>query len=771
MGWQPLLAFSSGVVLAALLPSLPGQGAVLALLLPLIGLVFWRPTRLPALGLFGAAWFVLNAHWQLESEWPESRTGEQHRVSGQVTGLPRWRGQSLEFDFLADQSNDERWPARIQLRWYRPPGYLQPGQRWQLEVQLEPPQGRLNTGGFDRRRHLLAERVGALGRVRSGQLEARADGPAGLVNRGRQYLSEVIAAETAGLQEGALMRALSVADRSGLDAPTRELLRQTGTSHLLAISGLHVGMVAALAAFLGGLLLSPLTLLWRRLDRRRLALGLAILAALSYALLAGLSLPTQRAVLMLCVVAGAYLARRGLRPAHALLLAFAAVLLLDPLSPLATGFWLSFAAVAVLIWAFAWRSSSQTGAAAWLLGLLRAQLVIGVGLLAFNAGLFEQVSLIGLPANLIAIPLVGLWILPSLLVALALIAIDLPADWALGLAETGLELLLSYLAWLTGFEAAIAARPGAGLLAVVLAFVGSMWLLAPRGWPGRWLGLCLIAPVLWPKSAEPLQPGELRLHLFDLGSAQAVLVGTAEEWLLYDTGPGDGEGRDAIGGLLPAMLAGQSSAGLDRLVLSRPHRSSSGGLGSVLDAVSEAGRYSPSADLGRPCLAGEGWTSGAYRFEFLHPGPGLPDLGHNSSCVLRIEGPGGAVLLPGAIDAQVESRLIDAPRTVEAEVLLLSDSGHRRGSSAAWLQAVQPALALISVARSDRWGRPHPETLERLQSTEVAWQSTARCGALTVHLRPGQAPRVESARGRSLRFWNRDPDCPGAVESAWLESP
>ena len=764
-----LLAFAVGVLLAALVPAMPpvwlASGFTVCLLLLLLasrlGLSLPDAT-IPAFALLlGASWFCLHAGWQLATEWPESRAGETVQLTGTVVGLPRQHGDSWRFEFRPDADG---WaeldagpkPALVQLAWFRPPLYLQPGQSLGLTVRLYPPHGRSNPGDIDRRRFWLAQRVGALGTVVEGQGLGLMTGGRAAVDRQRQYLAEVIQVERYGRESAALKRALLIADRGGMERDLSELLRRTGTAHLLAISGLHVGMVAMLAGLLGGWLLSPLALLIHSLDRRRLSIVCALTAAAAYALMAGLTLPTQRALIMLCVGLGAVLLRRAIRPAHALLLALFCILLLDPLSPLASGFWLSFAAVAVLIWVFAWRPEpAGSGAVS---GLIKAQLAIALGMLPLNVGLFQQLSLVAMPANLFAIPLVGMWILPGLLVSGALIALDLPAAWPMAATAMGLEGLLQGLVWLDQFAWSHRQLAAPSLWTVVLAGLGSAWLLAPVGWPARWLGLPLLLPLFF---VPPPVADEQRLdvHLLDVGQGQALVLAAGGQTFLYDTGPGDGEGGDLVGRLLAILSRESGVAQPDRVILSSNARQHAGGLGSLPESVQV---WSPNGVRGTPCVAGQQHWLGAYQIEVLHPSAALPDLGHNSSCVLHVSGPGGRLLLLGSVDEHVERRLLLENPQLAVDVVLLARGGHRDGASAALLEAVDPSLALASVARFDRAGRPHPELLQRLDKAEVPLMTTGRCGAIQITFKPGQAPIVQAMAGQNRRFWRGKSACPDA---------
>ncbi|MEE4639319.1 MAG: DNA internalization-related competence protein ComEC/Rec2 [Wenzhouxiangella sp.] len=758
MDWRLGFAFAAGVLIAVTTPSLPPLPVVVIVaILAVLVLLRFRRLRLMALLVLGGCWFLLNANLQLASNWPAEQAGAASSVSGRIAGLPERQGDRLRFVLVPSRDTANGLPERIQVTWYRPNEYLRPGEIWRFDLRLYPPEGRLNPGGFDLTRHLWSLGIGATASV-SGEAERVArPGWRGAVDRKRQYLAERLQAQTTNLDNAALLRALGLADRTAIRPELRELLQRTGTAHLLAISGLHIGMVAALSGLLGGWLLSPLVLLKAGLDRRRIGVISGLLAGLGYAWLAGFTLPTVRALIMLAVAGFALSLRRGVQPAHALLLALIAVLLINPMAPLATGFWLSFSAVAVLVWAFAWRPAPSRPS--WLRGLIVAQVVIGVGLLPLNIGVFQQSIPGALPANLLAIPLVAFWILPLLLMSLLAMLAGLPADWLMAATEPALQLMLGGLGWLDGqlWSHRHVAAPGLPL--VIFAAAGALWLLGPPGWPARWLGALMLLPLLLPVERKS-EASNLLLTLFDVGDGQAVLLESGGQRVLYDSGPGDGEGGDAIGRLLPAGGSARPGHFLDGLIVSRRHRGHAGGLGTTAGWTHPLRvRVVPGLD-GRNCERDEIWTLGAYRLSFLHPSPALPVLGDNSGCVVLVDGPGGRVLLTGGIDRSVENRLLlDRPQ-LDVDVLVLSAGGHRRGTSPAFLDRVRPALALASVRRHDRFGRPHPEVVDRLQRRAIALLTTGQCGAVRVRLTPGQPPMIETERGRRRQFWHSAGSCP-----------
>lgn len=762
-GLQLLLCFAAGVLIAPWLPVLPPLSLLLAMVPAIILLCFWRRARLVAAVLLGGLWFLLALQAQLGQQWPEARAGELMQVHGTVVDLPRQQDDSVRF--LLRTARGQGLPRLIQVRWYRPSVHIQPGSRWQMELMLNPPAGRLNPGGWDYQRHLLARRIGATAQLRGEAEQLNAPGRARSVDGQRQRLADILQSETADLNVAALKRALAVADRSGMPPELTRLLQQTGTAHLLAISGLHVGMVAMLFGLLGSWLSAPLGLFIPGLDRRRGGLVLGLLAAGLYAALAGFTLPTQRALIMLAAAALALVSRRAIAPAHALLLALLAVLLFDPLAPLDTGFWLSFAAVGVLIWTFAWRPGKQGG---WLSGLLRAQGLLFIGLLPFNIGVFGQLVPAAMVANLFAIPLTGLLILPALLVDLGTMLLGLPSGLAGRVTDGGLQLLIVLLEWVHGLPGSVRSLPAGPVWAVPLAALGALWLIAPRGWPARWLGAVLLLPLLFP-AGSALHPDELEVWFLDVGSGLSVLVRSSEELLMYDTGPGDGQGRDVISSVLPPLLQRLGASRIDRLILSHAHQEHAGGRASVLPYADRV--FGHGLDGVSPCNAGQSWTHGSWRFEFLHPSPHLPDLGRDSSCVLWVHGPGGSLLLTGGAGAAVERRLLlQDTRPPTTDVLLLGRSGHRDATGRQFLAASGAAVAVASVGRHDRWGRVHPELRARLDEQGLALLETGRCGAIRLRLRPEQPPQLAGMAAASPRMWRTASGCAWPASRSWREA-
>ncbi len=460
-------------------------------------------------------------------------------VTGRVVGLPQWRHHALRF-VLQIESVDGHGANRMRrlsggrllLRRYGYPArsgdWIDGGGRYRMQVRLSPRQSSRNPGGFDYRRWLFRQHIVASGYVR-GRIERLPDGWSGWLDRLRSDLRGRVAHEVHDPVGRGLLLGLGLGDRSALPRADWMLLLATGTNHLLAISGLHVGMVAGLFALLvGGV--------WRRtrycegIPAQRVAAIAALMAAWAYALLAGLSIPTERAAIMLTVLLSGILLARRWRSLDLWLLAAVLVLLVDPFAPLDAGFWLSFLAVLVIIvWVVRrphqplWRR------------LIELQLILTLALWPLVWGFFDRIAWASLPANLLAVPLVSWVVTPLALLGLGLSWI---APTSLGVVAQPIaylgQVLFDYLGWLDA-HLPQSHWPAPPLPLMALAVLGVILLLQPSRWPGRWLGVCLLLPVLLYRPARPPE-GQVEFWLFDQYRGSVCLVQTRNHALLYGRG-------------------------------------------------------------------------------------------------------------------------------------------------------------------------------------------------------------------------------------------
>ncbi|MDR1708445.1 MAG: DNA internalization-related competence protein ComEC/Rec2 [Candidatus Accumulibacter sp.] len=777
-----ILAFAAGIVFLQLQAALPGAaGVAVCGLAGVGGLVFAgrgggiarRAVALCACALLGFAWAAWRAEIRLADELPAEWEMRDIELTGVVAELPRRSGLSERFAFAVEsvETPGARVPRRILLSWNLAAGEageengtaaeaarLRPGERWRLTARLRRPHGSANPQGFDYEAWLLERGFRATGAVLARAPAERLAGfvarPAYAVERLREALRRRFLAALPGAPHAGVLVALAIGDQRAIPEAQWETFRRTGITHLVSISGLHVTMIAALCALAAGFL-------WRRAGRlmlwlpaQKAAVAAGALAALAYSAIAGFEVPAQRTLYMLAVVALALWSGRNLGAGRTLPLALLAVLVIDPWAALAVGFWLSFGAVALLFFA----GSARLGGAPGETGLLHgaraglwrwgaAQWAVTVGSLPLLLLFFQQFSLVSPLANAVAIPAVSFIVTP-----LALISALLPWDPLLQLDHWLLSLLMDWLDWLSGWPVWQQAAPPPW--AVALALVGVAWLLLPRGFPARWLGLCLVAPVLALPPPRP-PPGEAWIDALDVGQGLAVLVRTARRDLLYDTGPGYGGGGDAGSRIVAPYLRAVGVKRLDALVVSHRDQDHAGGLESIR-AHGPIGRFLTSIPgIGaEPCIAGQSWEWDGVRFAMLHPlaaDYADPARRPNAmSCVLRVEAGGGVFLLTGDIETGDERALVArAGRALRADALAAPHHGGRGSSSPRFVEAVSPREVIFSAGYRNRFGHPRPEILHRYPAARH-WR-TDRDGA--VHVILGKETQVSSWRGERPRYW------------------
>jgi competence protein ComEC len=760
--------FGRCVALACVLGCAVGAGwsgaaptAVVALPLLALGVALWAPSwRMRAASalrgggalLFGLAAFWLHAAAGMTARIPPALEDVPVDLVGRVVGLPEHAPDRQRFEFVAESALVGGEPRALdgvlRLSLYRSDARIGAGQRLALRVKLRRPRALRNPGGFDFERTALERGLVATGYV----LEWRVLSPqARGVDAWRERLSGWIAARVADPAVAALLRALAVGDQGAVPDALWDRFRATGTTHLVAISGFHVGMVgAALGLCVAGVfrLVPRLALRWPRRQAVMLAGGLG---AASYAVLAGPSLPVLRTVAMIAVAVFALLLRRHVPLGRALALAALVVLVPMPLAVLNAGFWLSFGGVFWLLVALGGRSTM-----AWWSGYARAQWVAFVALTPLAVAWFQSVSLSGPLVNAIAIPWVSFGIVPLLLAACGLSFVSpslagVVLDAAAWLAEGYLWML----AHAEHLPLSTIGLPAPDVPALLLALAGGALALLPRGVPGRLLAPLLWLPLLWPRIERP-PPGQFDLTVLDVGQGLSVLVRTAGHDLLYDTGPSRPAGLDSGEAIVVPVLRQLGAVPLEHLVVSHADNDHAGGAASVVRLARPARvEGGPGTRLAAVCASGSAWSWDGVAFEILHPPPFFPDLGNEGSCVLRIAAGGQAALLPGDVSSLVESRLLALRAPLSADVLVLGHHGSRHSSSPAFLAAVGARIAVASAGDRNRFGHPHPEVVARLRDAGAALVQTARAGAVRVRVGgPGGPEVVSLERHDTRRAWS-----------------
>jgi competence protein ComEC len=757
LGTWVAAAMLAGVTLVQLFPTLPPRWLAFAAMAPAAWL-YWRGDwrRLGGALLLGMAWACACGAQAMAQRLPAAKSGVELRVEGRVLGLPRRDEDGQRFDFRIESGPvDAPVGGVVRVGWFgQGAPTVAAGSRWRLLLRLKRPRGILDPGGTDSERRALAQGIVATASVReprSARLLANGSG----IDAWRARLSRRI--ELA-LPEGQarFVQALALGDTRAIGEADWEVLRATGLTHQVAISGFHVGMVAGCGALLVLALfrLAPQATRWLPLPQA--AAAAALVAAAGYTALAGFALPTVRTLLMIAAVLLAKLLRRAAGVAEALALALLAVLCADPLSVLAPGFWLSFAGVAWLAWCLPAREEGGQ-----LAGFLKAQGVATIALLPLCVWFFGQASLPGPLANLVGIPVISLGVVPLCLLGVLLLPIaPQAAQGSWQLAANLMDWLWRWLEQVAGWPAAMLWLPEPGLLALAFACAGAFWWLLPRAVPGKPLALLLFLPMLWPAADLP-RDGEFDVEVLDVGQGLSVLVRTHGHALLYDAGAGGGHGPDfGEVAVVPALRA-LGVRRLDTLLISHGDADHAGGMAAVHRAWPQA-RVLGVEGWARPgmglCRDTQAWRWDGVEFRVLHPPPWFPYLRNDSSCVLRISAGGRVALLPGDIGKHVEARLLHLyARSLRADLLLIPHHGSRGSSSADFVARVHPAIAVASVGADNRFGMPRPEVVARYRESGARVLSTAEGGALSFRLGPGGL-RLRGVRRRDQpRYWRERP--------------
>ena len=760
--------------------------------------------RWPRAVVFGIAGAVLLAFgasgWQastrLADGLPDELEGRDLVVTGVVASLPQRSAAGLRFRFEPSAATlggrPVRVPSVLAIGWYKgmhddaalsqPQSDLRAGQRWRFTLRLRQPHGNSNPYGFDYELQLFEQGVRATAYVRDASPPELLQRAAGFpVERLRQRVRDAIEASVPDRRAAGVLTALAVGDQGAIEREDWDLYRNTGIAHLVSISGLHITMFAWLA---GGAIGKA----WRYSRRAALWLpaplaarwgGLACAAA--YAVFSGWGVPSQRTIWMLAVVALSH--TLGVRWPWLLVLLLAAVVVtvFDPWALMQAGFWLSFVAVGLLMASSSrmpenqpdsagrdgdaraavpgWRGWPQRVWAA-VRADLRTQVIATIGLTPLTLVFFQQVSVVGFAANLIAIPLVTLVITPLALLGVALVPLWAAGAWAV-------RLMNAALGWLAALPGGVWLVPVAPWWAQLAGLLGAVMMVLPLPLRARLLAVPLLVPLLLPPRELPAD-GTFDLLALDVGQGTSVLVHTRGHLLVFDAGPQYSRESDAGQRVLLPLLRARGEPRIDRLVLSHRDLDHVGGAAALLKAMPVDDLLS-SLEPDHPLLAqathttrcqtGQSWTWDGVRFDILRP---LADdyarsLKSNAmSCVLRVSGGGRSALLTGDIEREQEAALVAAmPEALRSDVLIVPHHGSKTSSTSAFLDAVRPRVAVFQAGYRNRFGHPAPEVLARYRQRAIELGITPVCGAWSWSA--GSSVNGDCHRERARRYWHHQP--------------
>lgn len=714
--------------------------------------------------LLGLVLMSVAARVVIEQRLPLELEGRNLSLVAVVAEFPEQRGGAVRL--IVESVRPPGFPQRIRLSWHQPATLPSIGETWRLEVRLRRPRGFANPGGFDYEGWLFRNGIGATGYVVADGDNLRVDErPRSVLTGYRRRMAERIEAALPDDDATAVLMAITIGARHGISQSGWKDYAATGTSHLMAISGLHIGLAAGFAGILTWLLLA---LAGVRGNLRDCAFIAAAGAAIAYALVSGFAVPARRAMLMTAIFATATVSRRRLQSGHVLALSCLLLLLLDPLASLAPGFQLSFAAVACLLASAAplvrLPGRLPGGSLAVLFSaparLGRMQMALLLGLFPLTVLIFDRATLVAPLANVVVLPIFNFVTVPAGL--LAMLIDPLSAAGATTLLEISHESILLVL----GVVSVLAELPGAGISvaqlagpALLVALLPAMWVLLPRGWPGRHVAWLALAATLLHRPAAPPR-GCVEITVLDVGQGLATVLRTAGHTLVYDTGPAFRGGGDAASLVVAPYLVGRGVRRFDTLIVSHADLDHSGGVSSLLERV-PADRVLVGEWLERPdiaqerCVAGQRWHWDGITFTIRHPPPTVRFSGNDASCVLQVEIGDDRILLTGDVEARVERRLLSQKEFGRVSLVVVPHHGSRTSSSRDFVATLDADRAVVSAGYGNRWGFPKDDVVERWRTSGAEVLTTAETGAVMQrYCADGRRYPPRRHRAESRRFWS-----------------
>lgn len=668
-------------------------------------------------------------------------------IVGHIISLPKTRFTSAHFNFQLTQLGGKPQHTKLALTWYRPYPVLKVGDRWQFNVKLKPPHGLHNPGSFNYERWLLTQGIRATGYVVNKKFEKKLGHSNWIhpIDQLRQKIQGTIQQSIADKSLAAIINTLTIGSKDLMSSQQRLIFQNTGTAHLMAISGLHVGLIASLVYFLTSVIWCFFPKLLLRIPAPRIAALVALLVSILYGLMVGLSLSTQRAVVMIAVLMIASLFYQAIPLWKRLLFAFVIIIIFQPSAILSTGFWLSFIAVGWIIYTVNGRLGKKQGLWAW----FRLHWIMFFGLLPITLYFFQKISLVMLLANIPAIPWIGIIIVPLCLLATiaCLFSITL-GHFIFSCTASLLKPLWWWLSWLASWPHAVWYHPIANIWILFSSSVAILLLFAPRGWPARWLGLIWALPLFFYRVPGPTF-GSIDFTLLDVGQGLAAVVRTHRHLLVYDTGPRSYSGFDAGESVVMPYLRALNISDLDMLMVSHGDNDHIGGAKAILASVpvdkiltSVPRRFHQK--IAHYCYQGQHWRWDGVDFTVLSPPLKQRYQGNNSSCVLKISNGRRSILLSGDIEKPREQWLLTkASRQLAADILVAPHHGSKTSSSGGWVSAVNAKDVLFAVGYYNRYGFPNSRVVARYRSAGAKIYTTAAMGAIRIRIKPNGQMNVK----------------------------
>lgn len=728
----------AGSLLSLFLPIVPPFFVVFLLLALSLLLFTLRCHFFAGVAAFLCCWLSQLSAYQYYQQQVLSNTAP---LQGVIVNMPK---QYEEYSqFILQLENTAAAGYKVQLNWAQPHVLLKQGQRWQLQARLKPVAGTANPGGINREAQALLQHIVAQGTVQS-------DASSQLLLQRvalRQQIIHRVQKATATLDSAPLLQALTLGVRE-FSPQLWQGLQQSGLAHLLAISGLHIGLVFGWGLWLLRVLPWPLRYLaWRQ----SFALVGALCLALAYAWLAGFAIPTLRAAFALLLLVIALLRYRRLNYSNYWLFLTAAMLLVQPFFALSKSFWLSLLAVAV-IFLLLWRwpgDKSNWWQKLKLFMLFHSGLTLFMSLLSLL--LFGGSPILALVSNLLWLPWCSLLAIPLLFISLLAELISLPGAELLWQAtDLAFKPLLWWLNWCSTQNSWWAWPDVSWLLLGAVTLCCLLVITAYQRWQ-LYFATVLIVPLI----VTQTRPMQWQLHVIDVGQGLAVLLQHGKQGILYDAGPRYGNYSATAAQVLP-YLRQRGVTRLDAIILSHDDSDHTGDWGMLQLYYPQLVIYSDidHINTARPCQQLPEHYYGAV-FRVLQQGPGFSSK-NDRSCVLLIQLYDWQLLLPGDIGQSAELQLLARYPELSANVLVLAHHGSGSSSHLAFLHQLAPQIALNSASLYNRHQHPAPAVQRRLQLLGIPLYNTAHSGAIWLDISP-QAIQLHQYRRQRLPFWLQKP--------------
>ncbi len=742
------LSFLAGISQLLWIPEVDLQWLFVSLFFIVVIRYYKKPHQLTSFVItffFGFSYALLIASYH-KGHQLQALPSKIVSIKGHVIGLPSISVDKTKF-LLAVEQVDQQLPIKkIQLNWYETEQIIEPGQVWQFSLKLKPIHALYNPATFDYSRWLFRHGIDATGTIKQGQLlDEVSNDFLSKLNKLRLKIAGIITENINSQRVAALLTALMIGDKSLISYQDSQLFQTTGTAHLIAISGLHIGLMAFIGLLMGRLLFALLAV--QTTNRFVFEAVFSIAFALIYALLAGMSIPTIRALVMVIVFALSYAFKSQVSRWQAWSLALLVVLVIDPLSVLDAGFWFSFSAVAVLMFTFSGKPFQQNK----IFGFIQAQFVILLGLMPLMVIVFHQFNVLTPLANFLVLPLASLVLIPLLF--LALFTVFLSADLAhyiFVVVEQVARLIFFLLDYLSQFSYLKIALPSYNHYTIVVFVIMVIIMLLPRLFRWKWVVLVFALPLFF-KADNGIEKGEFKLNVLDVGQGLSIIIRTKNHTLVYDTGAKYDSGFSMVQAVVIPVLQSFGIKQLDRLILSHADNDHSGGASELIE------KYNPQVfdvvGQHKNCQYPLSWKWDGVSFDVLSPFEVLPYMGNNTACVIKVSNINHSVLLPADSQEAVEYRLMTQfPAKIASDVLIVPHHGSKSSSTLDFIKIVNPKYAINSSGFANQFHHPHVSIVERYRENGIEFYDTQFSGMVEVYARE-ETIQIKPFINSNRHFW------------------